>query len=86
MSKYSEAIDALKEDLGTVNKRKMKSGMVLRYKSGQFTYAAVYVSGKFFITGTGGWYGRNVFDYDEFVTDVLGAADKVQIAIEFEDL
>lgn len=80
------SVDALREQVGSLPQRKVKNRTVIRFTSGNYTYAAVYTGGKWWITGTGRWYGRNVFDHEEFVRDVLGAAGKVQVATRWETI
>lgn len=88
MGKYDETIKALSEDVSKSNRRKMKDGTVIRFRSSndRYTYAAIYAGGRFWITGTGTWYGGNVFDYEEFVERVLGTASKIEVATAFEEL
>ena len=85
-SKYASSLEALAEDVGRSNRRKMKDGTVIRFTSGRYTYAAIYTGGRFWITGTGAWYGGNVFDYDDFVERVLGPSATIEVATEFEAL
>lgn len=61
-------------------------GSVVVWKSSIYTYAAVYTGGKWWITGTGRWYGGNVFDTQEFVDKVLADARSVKVATAWEEL
>ena len=48
------------------------AGAVLVWTSNsRFTYAAVYAAGRWFTTGQGGWYGKNVFEPHEFIDVML---------------
>lgn len=77
-----ENILAMKEVLGQI--KRVSEGSVIRFVSGgRYTYAAVYVGGKWWLTGTGKWYGGNVFDYEEFFTDVLACATDIQVATDW---
>lgn len=65
---------------------RIQVGTVLRFTSGGYTYAAVYVGGKWWITGTGRFFGKNVFMPDEFITQVLQKVTSVEVATEWADV
>jgi hypothetical protein len=47
----------------------------------KFTYAAIYANHKWFITGTGKFYGGNEFSHEDFVYKVLGDAEVTSLFI-----
>ena len=63
----------------------VEEGTVVKWKSGVYNYAAIYAGGKWWITGTGRWYGGNVFDTAEFM-DVLAAASSVEVATTWTEV
>ena len=80
----NEAVEVLKEEFG--KRRRVKDGTVIRFVMlDKYTYAAVYVAGKWYITGTGKWWGTNIFEHDDFVK-AIGAATKMEVATEWEEL
>ena len=46
-----------------------------------YTYAAISIRGKWYITGKGEWYGKNVFPHDEFINEVLCANEVTSIHV-----
>lgn len=75
------AADSLREDLGASVKDKFADGTVIRYKAAdRFTYALLKTGGKWWITGSGAWYGKRTFDYDE-VVEILGRSDVTDIRV-----
>lgn len=80
----------LKETIKTLNKIR-KTGRiaertVVRWKSSIYNYAAIYTGGKWWITGTGRWYGGNVVFTAEQFTEIIKTAEKVEIATSWADI
>lgn len=86
---------AIKADASTIKTlrkaRKKKSngiaeGTVVKWKSSIYTYAAVYASGRWWITGSGRWYGGNEFEDSEFKEDILAKADAAWVVSGWAEL
>lgn len=61
-------------------------GTVIRFKSSIYTYAAVFAGSRWWITGSGRFYGRNVFTNKEFLDEVLAEASEVLMASQWENI
>ena len=84
-------IDAKPEDtLKTLTKArragKIENGSVVRFTNGGFTYAAIYVASKWWITGAGHWYGKTSFTHEDFTRDILSVCETVELASAWKDL
>jgi hypothetical protein len=79
----------IKDTIRTLSKirktGRIAEGTVVKWKSSIYNYAAVYAGGKWWITGTGRWYGGNVFTTDQF-KEILKTAETASIATEWADL
>ena len=74
-----DAIQAFREQVVTSAKDKFAEGDVVRWIGGGYRYAAIKAGGRWWITGTGNWYGTHVFDYEGLIkalnrSDVTGVA------------
>ena len=84
-----KAIKKIAKDIGVV-KDEFSVGDVIKWTSKatdgrEFDYAAIKAGdGNWWITGTGYWYGRNKFSYNEFVSDVLARNDVISISVATE--
>ena len=79
-------IKALKKAIKVAKGAQVDHGTVIRWRSGIYTYAAVYIAqmNSWFITGQGRYYGGNVIGNTEFVDEVLAKADAIEVATEWE--
>lgn len=77
-------IAGIKEAFGKIPR--FQNGLVIRFESNGYVYAAVHVSGRWYITGTGSWWGTNVFTHNDFIEKVVQSADKIEVATEWEEL
>ena len=58
-----------------------KEGDVIRWKSGdKYTYAVVKAGGRWWITGTAVYYGKQIFTFDELVK-ILQMSEVTDIAV-----
>lgn len=79
-------LEKFKKAVKKVRAGKVADGTVVKWKSSIYTYAAVFAGGNWWITGTGRFYGSNVFDSTTFINDVLAGAERVEIAVEWEEV
>lgn len=75
---------SVRKAFGKLNK--IPNGLVIKFVSGVYTYAAIYVGGRWYITGTGRWWGTNVFDHEDFIKRVIESSEKIEIATQWEAL
>ena len=57
----------------------------LRFVFGGYTYGALYAASKWYITGTGGVFGGNVFQNKRFL-EIIAQAEKVEMATSWEEV
>jgi hypothetical protein len=85
----NEAVKTIRKNLnktkrvaeGTIIKWDSRSEKAGRWGGRVFTYVAIYAAGRWFITGDGLFYGKNVFTYDEFFRTVLNRDEVENIAV-----
>lgn len=62
-------------------------GVLLWTSNHRYTYAAIFADGRWFITGKGDWYSKNVFDPEEFIDVLLhDLVTDIRIGLEFTQL
>ena len=85
----NESAKALRKVLSKNKSKKVADGSIVRFVSGgTYTYAALFVAGRWYLTGNGYYFGGNVFTNEQFIESVLGGCDEgsVEMAVEFEDV
>ena len=95
----NEDVKALRKALN--KNKKFSEGTVVRFKSSNaekydrgwsdvayYSYAALYVAGRWWLTGVAGYFGKNVFTTEEFVEKVLSknTTFDIEVATEFEGI
>jgi hypothetical protein len=78
------AIKKLEKDIGKKTDR-FNDGDVIRWISKandgrEFTYVVVKAGGRYWITGTALWYGKQIFSYDE-VVKILARDDVIEVEV-----
>jgi len=61
-------------------------GTVCRWKSGKYTYIALYVAGRWWISGKANFYGARDFTTYDFVTRVLSRGSEVAVVTSWESV
>lgn len=67
------------DDLRRVLWQNRINTLVVWVSNNRFTYAAINARDTWYITGSGVFYGKNEFNHDEFVRDVLGHSEVTSI-------
>lgn len=86
-ARENQAIDALQEVLQTAFKDDFEDGTIIRWISHNdrtdfdYHYAAIKGGGSWWLTGTAQWYGKALFQYQEFVERVLKHANTREVQI-----
>lgn len=83
----NQNVEVIREIVGDRPKRP-EGGTILRFKSGVYTYAAIFIKevDQWFVSGEGRYWGRNVFEYDYFKDQVLAKAHSIEVATSFEEV
>lgn len=63
--------DVDRAHLAYILERVMDTPLIMWVSKRRFTYAAVRAGDTWYITGSGEWYGKNVFTKAEFIDDVI---------------
>jgi len=84
-----DSVKVLRKALSKRKKNVVEDGTVVRFVSGGvYSYAAIYVNNRWYLTGNGYYFGGNVFTNEDFMENVLGnsGTDNVEIATSFEEV
>jgi hypothetical protein len=74
----------LRKELSRSKKGKVKEGTVVRFVSGGlYTYVAVFVNNKWYLTGKG-YFGGTVLSNEQFIEKVLSKVEDIEVATVFE--
>lgn len=78
------SIKGLKKALKKKVKDDFADGDVIRWKSAnKYTYAVVKAGGRWWITGTAVYYGKQIFTFDEII-EILSLSEVSEIAVASE--
>lgn len=80
----SESVRLLRK---AMRRRVPESGTVVRFQCGdRFTYVAVFVAHKWYLSGNGRFFGGNTFTNENFVASVLGhyGVTDIEVATDWE--
>jgi hypothetical protein len=61
-------------------------GTVCRWKSGKYTYVALYIADMWWVTGVADFYGERKFTTYDFVTRVLSRGTEVAVVTAWEEI